>query len=81
MARVTVEDCIEKIDNRFDLVLLAAERTKQLMKGAPSLIERSENKEVVTALREVAAGRVRMGTPKEELPPAEPAPALPPASK
>ena len=80
MARVSIEDCLEKIDNRFDLVLLAAERTKQLMKGSPSLIESRDNKEVVTALREVAAGRVRMGTPKEELEGEAPA-ALPPASK
>jgi DNA-directed RNA polymerase subunit omega len=80
MARVSIEDCLEKIDNRFDLVLLAAERTKQLMKGSPSLIESRDNKEVVTALREVAAGRVRMGTPKEELAAGE-APALPPATK
>jgi DNA-directed RNA polymerase subunit omega len=59
MARVSIEDCLEKIDNRFDLVLLAAERTKQIMKGAPPLIESRDNKEVVTALREIAAGRVR----------------------
>jgi DNA-directed RNA polymerase subunit omega len=59
MARVSIEDCLVKVDNRFDLVLLAAERTKQLMKGAPALIESRDNKEVVTALREIAAGKVR----------------------
>lgn len=60
MARITVEDCLEKVDNRFTLVLVTAERTKQLMKGARALIddERS-NKEIVTALREIAAGEVR----------------------
>ena len=67
MARVSIEDCLEKIDNRFDLVLLAAERTKQIMKGAPSLIESRDNKEVVTALREIAAGKVRRAAPVVEL--------------
>jgi DNA-directed RNA polymerase subunit omega len=60
MARITVEDCLERIPSRFSLVLVAAERTKQLLKGAEPLIadERS-NKEAVTALREIAAGVVR----------------------
>ena len=57
MARITVEDCLEQVPNRFSLVLVAAERTKQLLKGANPLIDNeSDNKEVVTALREVAAG-------------------------
>jgi DNA-directed RNA polymerase subunit omega len=56
MARVTVEDCLEKVPSRFELVLLAARRAKQLLKGARPLVE-SHNKEVVTALREVAAGK------------------------
>jgi DNA-directed RNA polymerase subunit omega len=59
MARITVEDCLENVPNRFSLVLLAAERTKQILKGEPVLIEDyRENKEVVTALREIAAGKV-----------------------
>ncbi len=58
MARVTVEDCLEKVDNRFALVLLAARRTKQLLKGSQPLIERTENKPIVTSLREIAAGKV-----------------------
>ena len=58
MARVTVEDCLEREDNRFALVVLAAARTRQLMKGAPPLV-RASNKPSVIALREVAAGRVR----------------------
>jgi DNA-directed RNA polymerase subunit omega len=58
MARVTVEDCLEKVDNRFALVLLAARRAKQILRGSQPLIERTENKPVVTALREVAAGKV-----------------------
>ena len=57
MARITVEDCLEVVPNRFSLVLVAAERTKQLLKGAHALINNdSDNKEVVTALREIAAG-------------------------
>ena len=56
MARITVEDCLESVPNRFSLVLVAAERTKQLLKGAQPLIDNeSDNKEVVTALREIAA--------------------------
>jgi DNA-directed RNA polymerase subunit omega len=58
MARITVEDCLERVENRFSLVLVAAERTKQLVKGREALIVNSdENKEVVTALREIAAGK------------------------
>ncbi len=58
MARITVEDCLESVPNRFSLVLVAAERTKQLLKGAQPLIENdSDNKEVVTALREIAADK------------------------
>ncbi|MCB9674990.1 MAG: DNA-directed RNA polymerase subunit omega [Alphaproteobacteria bacterium] len=58
MARITVEDCLEKVENRFSLVLVAAERTKQLVKGRDALImNEDDNKEVVTALREIAAGK------------------------
>lgn len=58
MARITVEDCLENVENRFSLVLVAAERTKQLLKGREILIaNEDENKEVVTALREIAAGK------------------------
>ena len=60
MARITVEDCLEEIPNRFSLVLIAAERTKQLLRGSDAQIEdQRTNKEVVTALREIAAGVVR----------------------
>ena len=58
MARITVEDCLERVENRFSLVLVAAERAKQLLKGRDALIfNEDENKEVVTALREIAAGK------------------------
>ena len=60
MARITVEDCLENIPNRFSLILVAAERTKQLLKGEQCLIEDERtNKEVVTALREIAANVVQ----------------------
>jgi DNA-directed RNA polymerase subunit omega len=60
MARITVEDCLEKIgdDNRFSLVHLAVERVKQRRHGAPLTIAQRKNKEVVMALREIAAGTV-----------------------
>ena len=64
MARITVEDCLEKIPNRFELVLGAAKRAKQLLKGARPLVE-TDNKEVVTALREIAAGKVSIERPEE----------------
>lgn len=57
MARITVEDCLKKVDNRFTLVLLAAERTRQLLKGSTPLVE-SDNKDGVISLREIAAGKV-----------------------
>jgi DNA-directed RNA polymerase subunit omega len=59
MARITVEDCLERVPNRFELVLLAARRAKQLLKGARPLVE-SDNKEIVTALREIADSKVRL---------------------
>jgi DNA-directed RNA polymerase subunit omega len=59
MARITVEDCLERVSNRFELVLLAARRAKQLLKGARPLVE-SDNKEIVSALREIAADKVRL---------------------
>ena len=58
MARVTVEDCLEKVDNRFLLVMLASKRVKQLYKGNQPLIEAKNNRYVVTALREIAAGKI-----------------------
>jgi DNA-directed RNA polymerase subunit omega len=57
MARITVEDCLAKVPNRFQLVVLAARRAKDLLKGARPLVQ-SDNKEVVTALREVAESKV-----------------------
>ena len=56
MARITVEDCMDKVENRFELVHLAAKRAKQLVKGSRPMVK-SSNREVVTSLREIAAGR------------------------
>ncbi len=58
MARVTVEDCLEFLENRFALVHLAARRVRQLTKGSQRLVH-SKNKDVVTALREIADNKVR----------------------
>ena len=58
MARVTIEDCLEKVNNRFLLVHLGAKRVIQLRKGAPVLVDAPKNKEVVLALREIAAGEI-----------------------
>jgi DNA-directed RNA polymerase subunit omega len=58
MSRITVEDCLQRVDNRFELVMLASLRARQLFKGAKPLIE-SDNREVVLALREIADGKVR----------------------
>ncbi len=59
MARITLEDCLMKVPNRFSLVLLAAQRAKQLLKGAKPMVE-SDNREIVVALREIAEGKARM---------------------
>jgi DNA-directed RNA polymerase subunit omega len=64
MARITVEDCIDKVQNRFHLVQMAAIRTKQLRKGARPLITAEGNKEVVISLREIAAGFIRPDYPE-----------------
>lgn len=58
MARVTVEDCLERVENRFALVVLAAKRTKELKRGAPLTVRDRDNREVVMSLREIAAGKV-----------------------
>ena len=58
MARVTVEDCLELVPNRFALVILAAERARQIARGASPLVD-CDNKPAVTALREIAAGMVK----------------------
>jgi len=58
MARVTIEDCLDQVDNRFALVALAAKRARQLENGAEPLVEARKNKSAVKALREIADGKV-----------------------
>lgn len=58
MARVTVEDCLSKVPNRFALVLMVSKRAKQLLKGSECTVAARNNKYIVSALREVAAGNV-----------------------
>ena len=63
MARITVEDCLDKVSSRFELVLLASKRARQLQKGAKPLII-SDNRDIVIALREIASAKVRWALPK-----------------
>jgi len=65
MARITVEDCLTQENNRFALVQLASKRTKQLLQGSTVQITDRRNKPIVTALREIAGGKVRFMTPEE----------------
>ena len=65
MARITVEDCLRKVGSRFELVILAGRRAKMIMKGAKPLVD-ADNRPIVTALREVAAGKVRFIHPEEK---------------
>ena len=58
MARITVEDCLEKVDNQYDLVLLAKERTVQLNSGAPMLVEEDNDKRTIISLREIGDGKL-----------------------
>ncbi len=58
MARVTVEDCLDNVENRFELVLLASKRARQLEKGAEEFVPRGKDKVTVIALREIAEGHV-----------------------
>lgn len=91
MARVTVEDCIDKIENRFDLVLLAAHRARNISSGQPILVDRDRDKNPVVALREIAESALAPEDLSEDFihslqrhvevdePEAEAAPALTPA--
>ena len=58
MARITVEDCIERIPNRFELVLVATKRARQIARGSPLLVTHERDKPTVIALREIAEGKV-----------------------
>ncbi len=65
MARITVEDCLKKVESRFELVILGARRAKMIMKGAKPLVE-TDNRPIVNALREVAEGKVKFIGPKRK---------------
>ncbi|MCJ7785640.1 MAG: DNA-directed RNA polymerase subunit omega [Desulfobacterales bacterium] len=65
MARITVEDCLKKVESRFELVILGARRAKMLMRGAKPLVE-TDNRSIVNSLREVAAGKVKFIDPKKK---------------
>lgn len=67
MARVTIEDCLRRVPNRFALIHLAAKRVRQFYKGASPLVK-GDNKEIVMALREIAAGKLVPTTPLPALP-------------
>jgi DNA-directed RNA polymerase subunit omega len=67
MARVTVEDCIDKVDNRFELVLLASHRARQVSQGAPITVDRDNDKNPVVALREIADEMLSPEDLKEDL--------------
>jgi DNA-directed RNA polymerase subunit omega len=71
MARITIEDCTRYVPNRFHLVQMATIRAKQLKKGAIALVHAEDNKDVVVALREIAAGCVLPDYPAEEAPASE----------
>ncbi len=58
MARITIEDCLDKVENRFELVHMAAKRVRQIREGSEYLVSSPKNEDIVVALREIAAGKV-----------------------
>lgn len=60
MARITIEDCLKRVDNRFLLVNMVAQRVRQIREGSDYLVSSPKNEDVVVALREVAAGKIRV---------------------
>lgn len=66
MARITIEDCLNKVPNRFQLVHMAAKRVRQIREGSEYLVNSPKNEDIVVALREIAAGRVKIKEVKEE---------------
>ena len=67
MARVTVEDCVQRVQNRFELVLLAAQRARDIRSGVPLTVERDNDKNAVIALREIAEETIDLETLRHEL--------------
>ena len=68
MARITVEDCLKQVNNRFLLVNMVAKRVRQIREGSEYLVNSPKNEDIVVALREVAAGKVRICEPRTEEP-------------
>ncbi len=66
MARITIEDCLKKVPNRFQLVMMAAKRVRQIREGAEYLVSSPKNEDIVVALREIAAGKVNLKEEAEE---------------
>ena len=79
MARITVEDCLQNVDNLFQLVLLAAQRARRLANGAEATVPLENDKATVVALREIAAGNVTAEMLREPEPAPAPEPAVPDA--
>lgn len=67
MARVTVEDCVEQIEDRYELVVLAAERSKNINSGSPITVQKDNDKNAVIALREIAAGNLNIDELRESV--------------
>lgn len=65
MARITIEDCLEKVDSRYELVHLTVKRVKQIKNDGAEYLVKSKNKPIVTALREIAAGKVKLAQVSE----------------
>ncbi len=66
MARITVEDCLKKVPNRFQLVNMVARRVRQIREGSDYLVSSPKNEDVVISLREIAAGRIVLKPPKQD---------------
>ena len=67
MARITIEDCLKRVKNRFLLVNMASKRVRQIREGSEYLVSSPKNEDIVVALREVAAGKITIQEKKEEL--------------
>ena len=67
MARITVEDCLKRVPNRFQLVNMASKRVRQIREGSEYLVKSPKNEDIVVALREIAAGKITTKNEEEEI--------------
>lgn len=67
MARITVEDCLKRVSNRFQLVNMASQRVRQIREGSEYLVKSPKNEDIVVALREIAAGKITVKNEEEEV--------------